>query len=248
MKIFDTHLHIINPTFPLYENQGYLPDAFTCEDYLHAVSDLNVVGGAIVSGSFQQFDQCYLIDALQNLGENFFGVTQLPYDTKDDDIIKLNELGVKALRFNVNRGGSEDISRLDYFARRVHELVNWHTELYINGNDLPAIIKVVEKLPAVSIDHLGLSKAGLPNLFNLVDKGVRVKATGFGRIDFNADEAIRAIYAINPDALMFGTDLPSTRAKRPFQYSDIERIKSCLGEEAAQKVLYKNALDWYSKS
>ncbi len=72
MKIFDTHLHIINPTFPLYENQGYLPDAFTCEDYLHAVSDLNVVGGAIVSGSFQQFDQCYLIDALQNLGENFF--------------------------------------------------------------------------------------------------------------------------------------------------------------------------------
>ncbi len=247
MKIFDTHLHIINPEFPLIENQGYLPDAFTCEDYIHAVTDLNVIGGAIVSGSFQQFDQSYLVDALQTLGKNFVGVTQLPYDTSDDEIIKLNELGVKALRFNVNRGGSEDVSRLDYFARRVHELVNWHTELYMNSNDLPSIMKIVEKLPAVSIDHLGLTKDGLPNLLALVDKGVRVKATGFGRIDFNASEAIRTIYAINPDALMFGTDLPSTRAKRPFQYLDIELIKNSLEEEAVNKVLYKNALDWYMR-
>lgn len=169
----------------------------------------------------------------------------MPYNVSDEEIVKLDKFGVKAIRFNVNRGGSEDLSHLDYFTRRVYELVNWHTELYINSNSLPEIATIVEKLPAVSIDYLGLSKSGLPNLFSLVEKGVRVKATGFGRIDFDPGEVIRNIYSINPDALMFGTDLPSKRAKRSFQYSDIELIKNSLGEEEANKVFYKNALNWY---
>lgn len=247
MKIFDSHLHIIDTKFPLIENQGFMPDTYTSDDYLQTVKNFNVIGGAVVSGSFQGFDQSYLVDALQTLGDSFVGVTQLPYHTSDEEIIQLDKLGVKAIRFNVNRGGSENLSRLDYFARRVFELVNWHTELYINSDSLPEIATIVEKLPAVSIDHLGLSKSGLPNLLSLVDKGVRVKATGFGRIDFDAGEAIRHIYSINPDALMFGTDVPSTRAKRPFQFSDLELINNSLGEEEAKKVLYKNALNWYLK-
>lgn len=101
------------------------------------------------------------------------------------------------------------------------------------------------KLPAVSIDHLGLSKDGFPTLLSLVEKGVRVKATGFGRIDFDAAEAIRSIYSINPEALMFGTDLPSTRAKIPFQHSDVALVYQALQEDQAENVLYKNALNWY---
>ncbi|WP_353738281.1 hypothetical protein [Peribacillus asahii] len=86
MKMFDSHLHIINPKFPLIENQGFMPDAFTHQDYLHSIKNLNldVMGGAIVSGSFQGFDQTYLINALQNLGKNFVGVTQLPSNTSDE--------------------------------------------------------------------------------------------------------------------------------------------------------------------
>ncbi|WP_338075696.1 amidohydrolase family protein [Chengkuizengella sediminis] len=185
---------MIDKKSPLIPNQGYIPDYFSCEDYLKNVDRINVVGGAIVSGSFQGFDQTYLIDALETLGEKFVGVTQLPYDTTDDEILRLNDIGVRALRFNVNRGGSEDISRLDYFARRVYDLAHWHTELYMNSNQLSEIKTIIEKLPAVSIDHLGLSKSGFNDLLSLVDKGVKVKATGFGRIDFNPIEAIQSIY------------------------------------------------------
>ena len=247
MKVFDAHLHIIDTKFPLIENQGFMPNAFTCHDYLNSVKELDVVGGAIVSGSFQGFDQSYLVDALKTLGKNFVGVTQLSFDTPDEEIIKLNEHGVRALRFNVNRGGSEDISRLDYLSRRVYDLVNWHTELYINSNSLTEIASIIANLPAVSIDHLGLSKSGFPDLLSLVDKGVKVKATGFGRIDFDAREAIKNIYSINPDALMFGTDLPSTRAPRPFQFSDVELVCNTLEADKAEKVLYKNALNWYMR-
>ena len=245
MQVFDAHLHIIDPRFPLIENQGYVPEAFTAEHYRQSVENLGVVGGAIVSGSFQGFDQTYLMDALNKLGGKFVGVTQLPTNVSDEEILKLHKNGVRALRFNVNRGGPEKIAQLDHFARRVHEIAGWHAELYINSKDLGELKRTIERLPAASIDHLGLSKDGFPELLSLVERGVKVKATGFGRIDFDPAEAVRTIHELNPDALMFGTDLPSTRAKTPFQESDISLIQETLGEKQAEKVLYKNAFEWY---
>ncbi|MFF2498307.1 amidohydrolase family protein [Peribacillus sp. NPDC058075] len=247
MRIFDAHFHIIDFDFPINENQGYLPPSYVVEDYQNETADLNVLGGAIVSGSFQGFDQEYLLKALKQMGPTFCGVTQLPFTVRDEEIISLNKNGVKALRFNIKRGGSEDLSKLDYFARRVYDLVGWHSELYIDSKALSEIESTIEKLPAISIDHLGLSEEGLPHLLKLVDKGIRVKATGFGRVELNIENALNSIYDINPDALMFGTDLPSTRAKRHFEYADIEWIQRLFDEKATGKILYTNALKWYFK-
>ncbi|MFF2879526.1 amidohydrolase family protein [Gottfriedia sp. NPDC057991] len=246
MRIFDAHFHIINFNFPIIENQGYLPPNYVVKDYQNETTDLNVLGG-IVSGSFQGFHQEYLLNALKQMGTTFCGVTQLPFTVTNEEIINLNEKGVKALRFNIKRGGSEDLSKLDYFARRVYDLVGWHSELYIDAKELPEITSIIEKLPAISIDHLGLSEEGLPHLLKLIDKGIHVKATGFGRVELNVEKTLRSIYETNPDALMFGTDLPSTRAKRPFEYTDIELIQQLFDEQATDKILYTNALKWYFK-
>lgn len=40
-----------------------------------------------------------------------------------------------------------------------------------------------------------------------------MKATCFGRVELDVENALKSIYEVNPDSLMFGTDLPSTRAK-----------------------------------
>lgn len=74
---------------------------------------------------------------------------------------------------------------------------------------------------------------------------MRVKVTGFGRIDFDAASALRDLHAANPHALMFGTDLPSTRAPRPFLDEDVPRVVDVLGEDAAKQVLHQNALAFY---
>lgn len=247
MRIFDAHFHIIDFEFPIIENQGYTPPSYIVDDYQNETADFNVLGGAIVSGSFQGFDQEYLLKALKQMGSAFCGVTQLPFTVTDDEIIHLHNNGVRALRFNIKRGGSEDLSKLDIFARRVYDLVGWHSELYMDAKELPEIASTVEKLPAISIDHLGLSEEGLPHLLRLVEKGVHVKATGFGRVELDVKNALKSIYEVNPDALMFGTDLPSTRAKRPFEHADIETIQQLFDEQAADKILYKNALQWYFK-
>lgn len=247
MRIFDAHFHIIDFDFPIKENQGYTPPNFIVEDYQNETTEFNVLGGAIVSGSFQGFDQEYLLKALTKMGPAFCGVTQLPFTVTDNEIIHLHNNGVRALRFNIKRGGSEDLSKLDTFARRVYDLVGWHSELYMDAKELSGIALTIGELPAISIDHLGLSEEGLPHLLRLVEKGVHVKATGFGRVELDVKNTLKSIYEVNPDALMFGTDLPSTRAKRPFEYADIELIQQLFDEQAADKILYKNALQWYFK-
>ena len=244
-KIFDSHFHIIDKRFPLLENQGYVPDNFSRTDYLNRTENYRLMGGAIVSGSFQGFDQDYLLAALGELGPNFVGVIQLPATVSDEELIRLNLAGVRAVRFNLKRGGSEGVKNLEHFSRHVYEVVGWHTELYVDSKDLPDLHNILIQLPRVSIDHLGLSQAGLPNLLSLVEKGVFIKATGFGRVDFSVNSILRKIAAINPDALMFGTDLPSTRAPRPYSDDDYFTVIDALGEKLAQKVFYENGIKFY---
>ncbi len=246
VQIFDSHLHIIDRRFPLAPNQGYLPEEFTCRNYFERLRGYSLVGGAVVSGSFQGFDQSYLFQALKELGPSFVGVTQLPAATPDECILQLANAGVRAVRFNLKRGGSEGVEQLDRMARRVYELARWHVELYIDSRDLPDLAETLAALPAVSIDHLGLSEEGFSWLLRLVERGVRVKATGFGRVDFDVRRALSAIYGVNPKALMFGTDLPSTRAPRPYQDEDVLLVQEVLGEKGAADVLYGNALDFYA--
>ena len=245
VKVFDSHFHIIDKRYPLEKNAGFLPDEFTCDDYLEHTATFNIVGGAIVSGSFQGYDQSYLVAALDRLGPRFLGVTQLPASVSDDEVLRLDAAGVKALRFNIKRGGSAGLEHLVRLATRVYEIAGWHSELYIDAAQLSDWYDVIVSLPSVSIDHLGLSNAGFDTLLKLAVQGVRVKATGFGRVDFDVAEAIKEINSVNPHALMFGTDLPSTRAPRPFCEKDLKLIGEALDEESAKRVLYDNAVSFY---
>ena len=244
--VFDAHLHIVDPAHPLVENDGFMPDPFTVADYRSRIDGLGIAGGAVVSGSFQAFDQGYLIDALRALGPGYAGVTQVPASTTDEQILELHEAGVRAVRFNVARGGSATLDDLDRLARRVHDLAGWHAELYIDARIVDDELgERIAALPATSIDHLGMHADGLPGLLRLVERGVKVKATGFGRVELDPASAIRAIVGVDPTALMIGSDLPSTRARRPFRNEDFELVRRALEPEQVADVFWNNAAAFY---
>src|SRR5215211_4912932 len=177
-RLFDSHCHIIDHRFPIVPNQGYTPPNFPLEDYLAQVKPLGVVAGAVVSGSFQANDQTYLIDTLPKLGTGWVGVTQIPNDYPDADIVAL--------------------------ATRAHAVAGWHSEIYADAAALKPHVDKLAKLPQLCVDHLGMTEAGVPALLDLVAAGCKVKATGFGRAKLDVPKTLEAIARKNPNALVFG--------------------------------------------
>lgn len=245
MKFFDAHFHIMNPVFPLVGNNGYLPPAFTTDDYHAVTREYQLAGGVVVSGSFQAFDQEYLIDALQKLGDQYYGVANIPVGIGDERLNRLRDARVVAVRFNLKRGGSEKLEHITSLSSRLYDTYGWHTELYVDSKDLGALKSILQGIPKFSIDHLGLSAQGLKDLYYWIERGMKVKATGFGRLDFDPLPVMKTICSINPHALMFGTDLPSTRAAIPFSQQDIQLISDNFSGEEQENIFFRNAENWY---
>ncbi len=244
-RLFDSHCHIIDHRFPIIPNQGYTPPHFPLDVYRARAALLRVEGGAVVSGSFHGFDQTYLKAALAKLGNGWVGVTQVPADIPDQEIAALELIGVRALRFNLFRGRIDSVDDVVALARRAHAAAGWHAELYADAATLAPHVGALSKLPRIVIDHLGMTEAGLPVVLDLVRAGAKVKAAGFGRVKMDVAAAIERIAKVNPAALMFGTDLPSTRAERPFAVDDINLIERVLGAQLAGKVHWDNAVELY---
>jgi len=244
-RLFDSHCHIIDHRFPIVANQGYIPPNFPLEDYLAQTRPLGVVAGAIVSGSFQANDQTYLQDLLPRLGAGWAAVTQIPGDCPDAEIERLGKLGVRALRFNMFRGRIDSVDQIVSLAKRCHAVAGWHAEIYADAAALGPHVAALSALPQLSIDHLGMTEAGLPVLLDLVEAGCKVKATGFGRVQMDVPRVLEKIATASPGALVFGTDIPSTRAKRPFALSDIDLVESVLGPDLAGKAFWDNPLALY---
>jgi predicted TIM-barrel fold metal-dependent hydrolase len=148
-----------------------------------------------------------LLDALERLGPGFVGVAQLSPTVPDEEVMRLHRAGVRAVRFNLRRGAALDVD----LALRVHELAGWHTEVY--ATDLPAHEDRLRALPRLVVDHLGMNPAGLAAAVRL---GAMVKATPRYAGDLRA---------VDPDRLLFGTDLPGTRTERRFAPADLERVR-----------------------
>jgi predicted TIM-barrel fold metal-dependent hydrolase len=244
-RLFDSHCHIIDHRFPIVANQGYTPPHFPLEDYLGQTKPLGVVAGAVVSGSFQAEDQTYLMDLLPRLGPAWAGVTQIPNDYPDAEIGRLGKLGVRAVRFNVFRGRIDSVDDIVALATRAHSVAGWHSEIYADAASLAPHVDKLSKLPQLCVDHLGMTEAGVPVLLDLVAAGCKVKASGFGRVKLDVPKTLEAIARKNPNALVFGTDIPSTRAARPFEAADIDLVERVLGREFAQKAFWDNPLALY---
>jgi predicted TIM-barrel fold metal-dependent hydrolase len=243
--VFDSHCHIIDTRYPIIANQGYTPPHFPLDEYQQMIRPLGVTAGAIVSGSFHGNDQTYMRATLPRLGPRWVGVTQVAPDVPDAEIASLAAIGVRALRFNMFRGRIDSVDDLVSLANRAHAAGRWHAEIYADAAALRPHVAKLSKLPQIVIDHLGMTEEGIPVVLDLVDAGARIKATGFGRVSMNVPKALERIAARNPSALIFGTDIPSTRAKRPFEAADMTLIQNVLGASLARKVFWDNPVSLY---
>jgi predicted TIM-barrel fold metal-dependent hydrolase len=243
--LFDAHLHIFDPAFPLPGNQGFVPDAFTVADYRARTAALCIVGGAVVAASTQGTDPAPLLAAATALGPRFVVVAEAHQGQDEAAFAALAAAGVRGIRFNLWRGGAFDMPAMlaHAHAAAAHGL---HAELYADAATLSPHVDALAALPAgLALDHLGMTEAGLPVTRALAEAGVKVKATGFGRVALDVPVALETLAHAAPRSLMAATDLPSTRAARPFADDDLGLVASILGADLAAAALHDTAAAFY---
>lgn len=262
MDIIDSHFHIIGardmePSLP------FAPPPFTVDTYLQVTDRIDggrITGGVVVGGSKNERAET-LLESLEQLelearsrgfaradGRNFIGMITGTADLGAERVLTLHAAGVRGIRFNLLRGQPIAEGDLLAVAEKVHDIAGWTTDIAVDIAERPDLADALVDLPAVCINHLGVSGVGVPKLVELASRGVRVKATGFGRIDFAAADALDKVHRANPEALMFGTDLPGTRAQRRFEQGDVDLLVDVLGEWEMRRIMHDNAADFYDFS
>ncbi len=229
----DAHCHVFGPVaqFPFAPERKYTPcDAG--KEKLWALRDhLGFTRNVIVQATCHGADNRALVDALRNSGGMARGVATVRRDVTDEELVVLNDAGVRGVRFNfvkrlVDKLPHEDL--LEIAARVVH--YGWHIVIYFEAAELPEIHDLITALPTtVVVDHMGRPDVTAPvdgpefqrfvqlmedngNIWSKVSCPERLSISGPDTYD---DVVPFSRYLVErfPDRVLWGTDWPHPNMK-----------------------------------
>lgn len=218
----DCHAHVIARGLPIVSTRHSPPESdATVEDFLGLLAAQGLSHGLLTAPSFYGSDNTLLLAALERGGGRLRGTLIVDPAVEDRDLVRWKALGVVGIRFNwYRRAVLPDLQSGPWrsLLRRVREL-DWHVEVFIEGECLPGIIEPIRTSGvALVIDHLGcpdprtgIASAGYRLVCELLAEGhTWVKLTGPYRLG-GADprryvDGYRAV--AGPQRLLWGSDWP----------------------------------------
>jgi predicted TIM-barrel fold metal-dependent hydrolase len=205
----------------------YTPPQSSVAELLALRRRLGLSRTVLIQPSFYGTDNRAMLGGLAELGDTARAIAVVPEDVSDAELTRLDSLGVRGIRLNIETGGNRDpqtvTHALDVFSRRIARL-NWHIQIYTTLSVIARAAPQIADLPTpIVFDHFGGPDAALgPNqpgfgaLLDLVKAGrTYVKLSAPYRIsklpDF-ADVApiARALIAAGPERMVWATDWPHT--------------------------------------
>lgn len=263
----DAHCHVFGPAnrFPYAPERKYTPvDApkeklFALRDFLGF--DKNV----IVQASCHGTDNSALLDALANSNRKARGVAVIGEDVTDAELARMNDIGVRGVRFNFVKRLVDFTPRdvLERIAARIAPL-GWHVVVYFEMPDLPELEFFFTSLPTmVVVDHMGRPnvKKGVDHpefrrYLHLLDEHENIwsKVSGPERLTVAGapyDDVVpfaRSLVERFPDRVLWGTDWP--HPNMPVEAPDdgilVDVIpKIATGSQLQRKLLVDNPMRLY---
>ena len=228
----DAHCHVFGPAarFPFAAERKYTPSDAPKEALFRLRDFLGFARSVIVQASCHGRDNAALLDALAAAGERARGVAVVAPDIGDDALARMNEAGVRAVRFNFIRRlvDATPHAALLAVAGRVARL-GWHVVVYFEARDLPSLVPLLTALPTVVvIDHMGRPEVGrgvdgeeFRRLLSFVEDNdaVWIKVSGAERLTLTGPDYAdvlpfaRALVERFPDRVLWGTDWPHPNMK-----------------------------------
>jgi predicted TIM-barrel fold metal-dependent hydrolase len=257
----DAHCHIFGPAarFPFAPDRAYTPPDAGLELFAALQRRLGLSRAVFVQASCHGTDNAAMVDALERGEGRYAGVAMLPPDVDDDEIRRLHDAGVRGTRFNfvAHLGGAPDLGEFWSIVHRVAAF-GWHVVLHFDARDLPEHIALLEAMPCpYVIDHMGrvpveggLDQEPFEALLGLLaDERAWVKISGAERLTAGGtppyDDVVpfaRALLAVAPDRVLWGTDWPHPNVRAMPDDGDLVDLLAAFAPDEAlrNRVLVHN--------
>ena len=225
----DTHVHIFESHFPLFEGRGYNPPNSTLEDLIHLHTTLGVDRVVFTQPSVYGVDNSAILKGMNLLNEKVAnkarGVCAIKMDASEASLQELHDQGIRGVRLNLdNKGGMPlELTEISKLEDKIKGF-GWHLEYLFPGKDIVELEPVLSNASVpVSIGHFayqpataGINADGFKTLLRLVKDGnTWIKISGANRVSETDlppyDDVLpmaRALVEANPDNVMWGTDWP----------------------------------------
>ena len=228
----DSHFHVFGPAerYPYGADLRYKPPLAPLESYLELARHLGIERYVFVQPSAYGRDNACMLDALRAVGARSRGIVDIDENVPDAELDRLNRLGVRGVRVNVNpikppepgfsRTMLARIGRLEKRCAEIGWMLDFLTPGWLTQELLPALAKLNVSF---SIAHMGMFLAregakqpGFQQFLDFLRKGPGrcwVKLTGVYRMSVtpgftDADPLARALIDTVPDRLIWGSDYP----------------------------------------
>jgi predicted TIM-barrel fold metal-dependent hydrolase len=132
----------------------------------------------VVTPSTYGTDNRVTLDAMAQIGATARGVAVVDTSVSDSELKRLNDLGVRGIRFNLVQAGATTVEMIEPLSKRINDL-GWHIQIHMKGEQIAGIEDLLLRVPSpIVFDHLGrlaqpnaLDSPGFKTISKLIDKG-----------------------------------------------------------------------------
>src|SRR5215467_4210702 len=150
----DCHMHIYNANYPVAPSATLKPPDALVADYELLQERPGTSRNVLVTPSTYGTDNRVTLDAMAQIGATARGVAVVDTSVTDAELKRLNDLGVRGIRFNLVQAGATTVEMLEPLSKRVNDL-GWHVQLNVRPEFTVEIEDVLLRSPAPLVfDHL----------------------------------------------------------------------------------------------
>ncbi|NGO92994.1 hypothetical protein BJL96_36965 [Burkholderia cenocepacia] len=263
----DCHVHVYGPvaSYPVASTRAFdVPDAFP-STLAGLLDTLGVDRVVLVQPSGYGTDNQRHLDALSEVGRPARMIAALRADVSDTELERLNNAGVRGIRYTIGHKGAAPLEEMPEMARRIAEL-GWHVQLHVmsDGGRAPLVEmqNVLRSLPVdVVLDHVGsvrpsggVNQPSFKTLLGLLETGrCWVKLSAAYRVAeappyTEMKPFVDAMLAVNPERLLWGSDWPhvSFKGTMPNTTDLLDQMLTWVPDELARtRILVDNPARLY---
>ena len=174
----DCHMHVYSSRFPAAPNAELRPPDASADAHRLLQKRLGTTRTIVVNPSTYGTDNSCTLDAIAQFGAGARGVAVVDTSVTDAELKRLNDLGVRGIRFNLVQSGATTIDMVEPLSKRVNDL-GWHVQIHMLGDAIVENADLFQRLPTpVVFDHLarvpqpaGIDHPSFALVLKFLDKG-----------------------------------------------------------------------------